>query len=894
MSELWRRLRALFGRKQFHNDLAEEMQTHLEMQAEENEASGMGPDEARYAARRQFGNATLLKETSRDVWGWASLERLGQDLRYALRTLRRRPGFTATAVLSLALGIGANTAIFSTLNALILRPLPVANPQELVEFTNSLPLWETSADNRNRWFSYPQFERFRAVSTTLSGMSGGTRVGRVNVGFCNTPGVAFAEAYTGGFFSMLGVTARYGRFFSADDERAGAYVAVISDRYWRTRFGADPSIIGGPITINRAPFTVIGIAPPEFSGIAAGSRPDLWLPLHSLDRLKPDRNRWTEYFASWMIIVGRRRPGVSSSQAEAELNAIYRASLAEHARDLPNLENVRRFIRENRLMLQPAASGTSGGLRDDYAFPLTLLMSVAAVVLLAACVNVANLQLVRASARRREIALRLALGAGRSRIVRQFLTESMVLALLGGVLGFMLAEWGSRALIRMLPEPLDVQPDWRVFGFTAAVSLLTGVVFGLASALRGTRVDPGVAIKEGKGNVSPSGRLPDGVLVVVQVALSVVLVTGAGLFVRTLQKLRGVDPGYERENVLMFSVDARLAGYPENRAGRLYRSIFQELEKLPGVQRASVSVVRPVDDSFYLADQIGEVDGVSLPPREAIRVAWNSIGPGYFFTIGTPMLLGRDFDLRDDEGAPRVLIVNESLATRAFPGRNPIGHRLGAATIVGVVKDSLYNGPRDQPRPVLYYSLFQHGSDQEFRWGFASFALRYHSDANLVEQVRRAVASVDGSLPIFRVNTLRTQTEESLLPERLLATLSVFFAALVLLLACVGLYGVTAYTVTRRTAEIGIRMALGAARSHVISLVLGRTLRLTLAGLGAGIVIALCASRFTRSLLFGIGPADPSVIAITIAALTCVAALSCYLPARRATNIDPMEALRHE
>jgi predicted permease len=463
----------------------------------------------------------------------------------------------------------------------------------------------------------------------------------------------------------------------------------------------------------------------------------------------------------------------------------------------------------------------------------------------------------------------------------------MVLASIGGAVAVPIAWWGGRVLVRMISTgdsrvPLAVDPDWRIFAFTAAVSLLTGILFGLAPAVRSTRV------------AGRSSHTLDRILVVAQVALSVVLVTGAGLFVRTLQKLWNVNVGYDRENVLMFSVDAKLAGYPSERAGAVYREILRKLQALPGVKSASASIVRPVDDQFYLLDRVNEIDGRGLPERSAIRVAWNATSPGYFSTVSTPLVSGRDFEPRDNETAPKVAIVSVSLAKRAFPNQDPLGHRLGADTIVGVVKDSLYSGARDQPRPLLYYPLFQHGWDREFGWGFVSFELRYGSLSNLLDEVRREVASVDRNLPVFRAQTLVAQTEESLMEERLLATVSGFFGAFALVLACIGLYGLMAYAVARRTAEIGIRMALGARRDHIMWLVLRETLWLTLAGIAAGVPLALWAARYAKSVLFGIGTADPLTIAATVATLIAVAALAGYIPARRALRVDPMVALRYE
>jgi len=829
------------------------------------------------------------------------MERLFQDLRYAMRTLRRNPGFVAAAVLSLALGIGANTAIFSLLNAVVLRMLPVADPRQLVQFTNTFPLWDTGSNIAKSLFAYPQLERFQAQSRTLSGIFGGTGLGRLVVGFHKTSGLADGDACTDNSFSVLGITPQYGRFFSAGEDRARASVAVISDRYWRDRFAADPAVIGAAITVNQVPFTVVGVARPEFSGISVGNGPDLWVPLHALDRLAPDSKRWTDPFSSWLLVVGRLAPGVSRQTAQAELDVIRRQVLAEglSASELGNMENVRHFVRDGHLALRPAASGVDSGLRDYYAFPLKLLMWVAGIVLLVACANIANLMLARASSRRREIAVRLALGASRGRLIRQILTESMVLALIGGALAVPLAWWGGWLLVRMIstgesPVPLAVAPDLPVFAFAAAVSLLTGILFGLAPALRGTRVDASPVMKEGTHHAGRRSRALDRILVVAQVALSVVLITGAGLFVRTLQKLWNVNMGYDRENVLMLSVDAKLAGYPSDRAGAVYREILEKLRVLPGVKSASASVDRPVEDQFHLVDRVDEVDGRTLPERNAIRVEWNSTSPGYFATVSTPLLAGRDFEARDNETAPKAVIINASLARGAFPNQNPIGHKLGAATIVGLVKDARWNGAREPPGPVLYYPLFQHGPEQEYRWGFVSFELRYGAHSNLLGEVRRAVASVNPNLPVFQAMTLRAEAERSLLKERLLATLSSFFGALALLLACVGLYGLMACAVARRTAEIGIRLALGARHGPIVWLVLRETLWLTVAGLSAGVPLALWAARYAKSDLFGISPADPLTIAAAAAALTGVALVAGYVPTRRALRVDPVMAVRYE
>jgi predicted permease len=889
------------GRSRKDAELEEEIRFHLEEEARQAASGGLTAEQAQWAARRELGNVALVMEDTRAAWGWTPLERLWQDVRYALRMLRRNPGFAAAAVLSLALGIGANTAIFSLLNAVVLRMLPVAEARQLVQFTNTIPLWETGSAYARNLFGYPQLERFQARATTLAGIVGGTGLGRLNVGFHGNSALADGDACTGNFFSVLGLTPQYGRFFRPEEDRADASVAVLADSYWRSRFGANPAIVGGAITIDRIPFTVVGIAPRDFAGLSVGSGPDVWVPLHALDRLQPGGKRWTEPFLSWMWMAGRLRAGVARERAQAEMDVLRRQFLTEQlaVSAIGGMANVRHFVRDGHLVLRPAATGVASGLRERYAFPLQLLMWVAGTVLLIACANLANLLLARASQRRREIAVRMAIGASRGRLVRQLLTESLVLAALGGALAVPLAWWGGSLMVRMIsagetPAPVAVDPDWRVLAFTAAIALLTGILFGLAPALRATSVDPAPAMKEGTHRAGRRSHTMDRLLVVVQVALSVVLISGAGLFVRTLHKLWTVDMGYHRENVLLFSVDAKLAGYPTDRAGAVYRQILDKLQTLPGVQSASASVVRPQDDEFRLEDRVDQVDGRTLPEPDAIHVAWNSTSPGYFSTVMTPLVAGRDFAPRDRVSAPPVVIVNQSLARRAFPNANPLGHQLGEATVIGMVKDARYGGAREGPAPVLYYPLFQHGPEQEFGWGFVSFELRYGARSNLLDEARRAVASVDPNLPVFRARTLVEQAEQALLTERLLATLSSFFGALAVVLACVGLYGLMACAVARRSGEIGIRLALGARPGHIVRMVLGETLSLTLAGIAAGIPLALWSARFAKSVLFGIGPTDPFAIAGAVVILIGVAAVAAYVPARRALSIDPGVAVRCE
>ena len=894
-------LRNLLNRQREERELDAEIRSNELLLADEKIRAGMSPQEAHRQARIELGGIEQVKEQVREIRAGHIVETLFRDVRFGLRMLTKNPGFTAVAVITLALSIGANTAIFSLLNAVVLRLLPVPNPQQLVQFTYTFP--SSVPENWNRYFGYAQLERFREQARTLSGIFGGTQVNRVNVGWHGSAGLAQCDAYTDNLFSVLQVTPQRGRLFVPGDDREGANVAVLSDRFWRTRFAADPEIIGQTILIDQLAFTVIGIAPPEFSGIYVGAARDIWVPLHAVDRFTPDPNRWQAPFTSWLLIAGRRRPGVSLTQAEAELDVIHRRLLVEQlaVSERRDSQSMQRFVRQSHLVLHPAANGMFSGLRHTYALPLELLIGVSGIVLLISCINMANLALARASHRRPEIALRMALGSGRGRLVRQLLTECFLVASTGGSLGLAIAWWGGAVLVRMIstgdtPVPLDVRPDWRFLGFTAAVSLISGILFGLLPAISGTRVDPGLALKQG-GTMGPKRALGRA-LVTVQVTLSLVLITGAGLFLRTLENLWHVNVGYDRENILMFSTDAKLAGYPAERTIALYRAILERTAALPGVQSASASIVRPVDDQYYLVDEIRQIDDRELPDAETIKVAWNAMSPGYFTTVGTPILMGRDFDARDSDSGLRVVTVNESLARRAFPGRNPIGHRIDDAEIIGVIQDSMYGNAREQPHPVLYRPLFQsQGGTDPDQWvgvGFVSFELRYRSNASLVNGVRQAVGSVDRNLPIFRVKTLQAQTEDSFLRERLLAAISSFFGGLALLLAGLGLYGLLAYAVARRTAEIGVRMALGAHQGGIIWLIVRETLWLVLAGVGAGIPLAILLSRYAKTLLFGIAGVEPRIFAYSVAALIGVALLAGFLPARRAMKVDPMVALRYE
>jgi predicted permease len=656
--------------------------------------------------------------------------------------------------------------------------------------------------------------------------------------------------------------------------------------------------------------TVIGVTPPAFLSLEVGDSLDVTVPMMELNRFWPGPPDWNGAFDSWLEIMGRLKPGVTRQQAQAEFDVIYHQLLTDYApKARPDQKPyLSQMMRNSRLEVKSGAKGYEWGLRHEFSLPLQILMITVALVLLIACANLASLLLARATARKKDIAIRLDLGISRRRLVRQLLTEIVLLAAIGGILGFLLARWGSQFLLRMVatgesPLSLDLIPDAPVLAFTTGVSLLTAILFGLAPAVRATRVDLTPALKEGRGQ---SGSQPrkrvfglDNVLVVAQIAISLTLLIGAGLFVRSLQKLWEINPGYNRRNVLMFSLDPRLARYSGTpRIMELYRQVLAGVESLPGVRSVSLSLVRPVDDEAYLVNGVESIDGRKLPEGHGIHVAVNALAPHYFGTLQTPMLLGREFGPGDSRKSPKVAVISETLARECFRNENPIGRRIadhddGEVQIIGVVKDSRYGSVRDLPPGVLYLPIFQENlAELPFP---ATFEVRYSGGLpTLLNSIRHEKRTTNANVPLSRVNTLEVQTRDSFATDRLIATVSTFFGVLAMLLACLGLYGTIAYGVARRTGKIGLRMALGAERSDVLRLVVGQGMRLALLGASTGITGALAITRFLSGLLYGVKPtyAAPFVVASLI--LNGVALLACYIPARRATKVDPMVALRHE
>ena len=837
-----------------------------------------------------------------------------QDVRYGLRCLRKSPGFTAVAVLSLALGIGANTAIFTLIDAVMLKMLPVKDPQQLV-FLSDPSSAGVSIGIQNgvrSLFTYEEFEQIRDRQQVFSGIfASESSLPRVQV---STRGVApeeeRARLVSGDYFTVQGVDALLGRTFTAagDNGPGSNAVAVISYGYWKRKFGLSPSVLGTGIQVNGVPLTVVGVAPPKFFGESVGDAPDLWIPMMMQPQIKRGRF-WLRDDASkaekvmWLHVVGRLKRGVAREQAEANVNLVFRQILAARAGSSVTPER-KREIMDQKVKLQDGARGASGW-RDEFSQPLLVLMSVVALVLLIACANIANLLLARAAARRKEIGIRLAMGAGRARLLRQLLTESMLLSFLGAAFGVLFAYWGSGLLLRQVtagpnPVQLDVTPDARILAFTAAVAVLTGLLFGLAPALRATRVEVGSTLKENsRGLTGSAARLGFGkALVTSQVAISLLLLIGAGLFLRTLHNLQNVDLGYSREKLLLVRVDAVAGGYKGTGIGAVYRQLLDRFRAIPGVRAVTAS-----ENGLFSGTESGDritVEGYTPKKEGDDSARFDQVGPNYFSVVGIPVTLGREIGPEDNETAAPVCVINDAMARFYFSGRNPIGMHITdefpdtrtTFRIVGVAKDARDHRLRGEIPRRFYIPLFHPLGDYP---SAVNFELRTFADPEAVmATVRREIQSVDKALPILSLRTLGDLLDRSTGQERLIAELSTFFGALALVLASIGLYGVLSYAVGRRTNEIGIRMALGARPGAVVWMFLRETLVLIAAGCIVGLGAALAATRLVASNLFGVKPADPATLALATAVIAGVALAAGYLPARRAAAVDPVTSLRCE
>jgi predicted permease len=903
--EFLRRLNHYFRRGRFEAELDEEMRHHLAM-----------------AGRTQFGNVTRWKEESRAMWTWTFLEQLAQDLRYAMRATAKNRAFTALAAASLALGIGANTAIFSFIDAILARALPVERPESLV-------MLKWVAKQRADWgtfvlhsingstydegggtnagiFPYPAFETFRASGNGLfSSLFAYRPTPRLNLAARGQAYLAAGEYVSGDFFRGLGVAPASGRLLSASDDGFGADpVVVISEGFSRRCFGGPADAVEQKVLINNNPFTVVGVTPPGFFGVDPSVNPDVFLPVHSNVAVEAssqfggqpagylDKNYY------WLDVMGRLKPGVTLEQAEATLGPVFAnwvASTASTAAERANLPALR---------VQLGAGGLET-LRRRYARPLYVLMTLVGLILAIACANIANLLLARASARRREIALRLSIGAARPRIIRQLLTESALLSSVGGILGVFFAVWGIRFLTLLLANgsgsfTLRADLNWHVLTLALTLSMITGVAFGLAPALQATRVDLVTAMKETRAGVSVAHyhwRLRSGhALIVGQIAMSLLMLVAAGLFVRTLSNLQSIDVGFNRESLLIFNLNARQAGRPRDEIADFYASLLRQFKEIPGVRQVSLANQSFINAGFGLNHHI---PGKATNPADRMLI----VGPDYFKTMQIPIVAGREIGESDLPNSRPVAMISDYFAKVNFPAENPIGKHVVLRgrrdrgeterdmEIVGIAKDAKYGGLTDRLRPVLYIPYNQGYPQPEDVF----FQLRTAGDPlAFVGSVREIVRRADPRMPLGSVQTESAAIDQTINQEIVFARLCTGLALLALVIACVGLYATVSYNVAQRTDEIGIRMALGAQRGRLVRMILREVGILTALGLAIGVLGALVASRLVKTFLFGMHPNDP--LAIIGATLTLVAAaiLASYAPARRASRIDPMAALRHE
>ena len=887
------KLRNHFRDDALSKDIRREMQFHLAERADDLEASGMTQAAAQREARRRFGSLAYQGERTRerDLFAW--LDALIADTRYAFRSLKAAPAFATVAILSLGLGIGANTAIFSIIDALVLKSLPVNHPEELVAVVRNEkgtvvtnPLWEAIRDRQD------VFSGVFAYGSTNFDLAAGGEARRID-----------ASWVSGDYFATLGVRPVAGRLLAkADDYRGCPATTVLSDGFWQSQYSGDPGVIGKTISFDGHPFQIIGVADGRFFGVSVGQRPQAFVPLCS-EAIIRGANSQLDHRSSWFLqIVGRPKPGLTTEQVTARL-AVLTPSIID-ATIPPNwpadaLQN----YRQAKYRVMPVAKGFSE-LRKMYTKPLYVLMAIVGVVLLIACANVANLLLARATVRQREIAVRLALGAGRARLARQLITESLLLAAIGALLGVLFASWGSHLLVRLISRSnelvsLDLGVDQRVLLFTIAVATLTGLLFGLVPAWRAGRVAPQAAMKaQGRGVAEGHSRFGMGkVLVVAQIALSLVLIVAAGLLMGSWRKLATLDPGFRRDQVLLIAADIRATATDPAQRLALHERMLNALRATPGVRSASASQITPIAGNTW--NELVRTEGFT-PKNEDDALAWaNAVSDGYFTTLGIPILAGRDFDSRDTKTSERVVIINEAMARHFFSTPAVVGRQIqkqeGSSygppiEVIAVVGTTKYTSLRDSAQPIMYFPRAQESAEAQF----VSFELRTNGSPNaIVPAATKALAALSPRITLD-FTTLDQQLARSLTLMRLIATLSGFFGALAVLLATIGLYGIMAYNVARRRNEIGVRIALGAEQSRVVRMVLGEVSRVVLAGTLFGLALSFAVTRLVASFLYGVTPTDAATLSGSVMLLATVGVAAAAVPAWRAARLDPVAALREE
>jgi putative ABC transport system permease protein len=895
-------IKRFFNRGRWDDERARELEAYLAIETDDNIARGMTPGAARDAARRKLGNATLVREKIYQMNTIGLLDSAWRDVRYGARLLRLNPAFALVAILSLALGVGANTAIFQLLDAVRLRTLPVKDPQQLME----IRIADTTGGRTGQFsgrrpsLTNPLWERIRDRQQAFSSAFAWS-----GAAFNLTTGgeARYAQGLwvSGDFFGTLGVPAVIGRVLTNADDRHGcaAPPAVISHGFWQREYAGTPAAIGRSLTLNGHSYEIVGVTPPSFFGVEVGRAFEVAVPLCAEPLSRGERSGLDKPDVWFLAAFGRLKPGWTAERASAQLAAISGPMFQETLPPRYRAEDVKSYLKF-KLGAFDAATGVSL-LRRNYESPLWLLLATTGLVLLIACANLANLMLARATAREREVAVRLAIGASRWRIVRQLLSESLLIAAVGALCGAILAQWLSRFLVGFLtsansPIFVNLAFDWRTFAFTAALAVATCLVFGLMPALRVTGTAPGAAMKAGsRGSSDTRERFGlRRVLVVFQVALSLVLVVGALLFVRSLRNLMTVDAGFRQDGLLVVNLDLRKAGIPVERRTAVHDDITNRLSALPGVTSGAHAFIVPVSGSGWNEKII--VNGARQPDN----VNFNGVSGDYFTTMGTPMLNGRAFNAQDTLASEKVVIVTEGFARKYFPNQNPVGQMFqveeGAGAprpylkIVGVVKDTKYTDLREPFTPLVFQPTSQNDEPDTF----LQVVLRTAAPlATITSEVTAAVAAFSPSI-VTQFQTMESQVRDSLLRERLMATLSGLFGGLAALLATIGLYGVMSYMVARRRNAIGIRMALGADRAHVVRMVLREAAVLLAAGVAVGLVIAVVAARTATTLLFGLQPGDPGTLAMAAGGLALVAMLASYLPALRASRLEPTEALRED
>ncbi len=878
------RLLGTFAGRHREQELAAELESNLALHIEDNVRSGMPPDEARRQALIRLGGVEQTKESYRERRGLPSLDTLLQDVRYGWRMLHKNLGFTTLAILTLALGIGANTTIFSWINSTLLNPIPGARQtSEVVSITRG------GTVNEPGQFSYPDYLDLKAGSKSFSGLMA-FAFRPLDLTGSGKPERLWAADVSANYFDVFRVRPVLGRaFLPAEDEKLnGAPVAVLNYGLWQRRFGGDPHIVGRTIFLNRHPFTVVGVAPPAFQGTMTGLRTDLWVPV-MMEQETMKGYDWThDRGDNELMMQGRLKPGVSIDEARGELTLIMQ-HLAEQFPDS--------HFGHNDIAAYPLWRAPNGANGYFYIL-LPMLMAIAGLVLLLACANVANLLLVRSVSRRREIAIRLSVGAGRWRVMRQLLVESALLALAGGGVALLITAWSTGTLASFIPPTsfpmsLDVRPDRTVLLAGLAISIATGVIFGILPALRAARLDPVAILKEEAGSASGGrhkARLT-GALAVVQLALSLLLLVAAGLFIRAFRRAQQTDPGFNPQHVILASFDLFPAGYTSKQGHEFDRQLLAKITAMPGVQASSLAGTIPL--GLVHDTEMVKLEGYVPQLREAMDVRSDAVGPDYLRTMQIPLLAGREFTARDDEDSQPVVMVNQALVDRYWPNQDAIGKRVWAqghwSIVVGVTRNSAYDQLNEKARPFLYLPLFQDYTSHP------TVLARVAGDPMAsVPALEKAIHELNADLAVYDVDSLAVRVEIVSTNQRLAGTFVGAFGLLALILATVGIYGVIAYSARQRTREIGIRMALGADRRHVVRLVLAQGLRLTLVGLGLGLALSLVLTRFLSSQLFGISATDPVTFAAVALSLGMVALAACYVPARRAMRVEPNVALRQQ